>query len=137
MVRDRLWRKGLILFVMSWGLKRNININQLLIWILTVIWFRGRCNFCLVWKCKNQWRRKSGNNDSEIWSLNFEVWSPKSEVWSLKIPLAFRTRPIKKLDKNTSKQQQKIPNTKTRVSLQSEEPLKDDPEEQAVHSTLH
>jgi hypothetical protein len=37
------------------------------------------------------WRRKSGNNDSEIWSLNFEVWSPKSEVWSLKIPLAFRT----------------------------------------------
>ena len=25
--------------------------------------------------------RKSGNNDSEIWSLNFEVWSPKSEVW--------------------------------------------------------
>ena len=51
------------------------------------------CQFssCLVWKCKNQWRRKSGNNDSEIWSLNFEVWSPKSEVWSLKIPLAFRT----------------------------------------------
>jgi hypothetical protein len=23
--------------------------------------------------------RKSGNNDSEIWSLNYEVWSPKSE----------------------------------------------------------
>ena len=34
--------------------------------------------------------RKSGNNDSEIWRLNFEVWSPKSEVWILKIPLAFR-----------------------------------------------
>jgi hypothetical protein len=25
--------------------------------------------------------RKFGNNDSEIWSLNFEVLSPKSEVW--------------------------------------------------------
>ena len=47
---------------------------------------------CLVWKCKNQWRINSMNNDSEIWSLNFEVWSPKSEVWSLKIPLAFRTQ---------------------------------------------
>jgi hypothetical protein len=33
--------------------------------------------------------------------------------------------------------QKKIPNTKARVSLQSEEPLKDDPEEQTVHSTLH
>jgi hypothetical protein len=32
-------------------------------------------------QCKNQWRGKFGNNDSEIWSLNFEVWSPKSEVW--------------------------------------------------------
>ena len=32
---------------------------------------------------KLKWRRKSGNNDSEIWSLNFEVWSRK-------IPLAFR-----------------------------------------------
>jgi hypothetical protein len=42
-----------------------------------------------VLKCKNQWRIKSGNNNSEIWSLNFEVWSPRSEVWSLKIPLAF------------------------------------------------
>ena len=38
-------------------------------------------NFDMDFKVMNQWRRKSGNDDSEIWSLNFEVWSPKSEVW--------------------------------------------------------
>jgi hypothetical protein len=35
----------------------------------------------------------------------------------------YKARPIAKLDKTTSK---KIPNTKARVSLQSEEPLKVD-----------
>jgi hypothetical protein len=35
------------------------------------------------------------------------------------------------------KQAQQIPNTKTRVSIQSGEPLKDDSEEQAVHSIPH
>ena len=35
------------------------------------------------------------------------------------------------------KQAQQIPNTKTRVSIQSEEPLKEDSEEQAVHIIPH
>ena len=34
-------------------------------------------------------------------------------------------------------QAQQIPNTKARVSIQSEEPLKDDSEEQAVHIIPH
>jgi predicted SprT family Zn-dependent metalloprotease len=35
------------------------------------------------------------------------------------------------------KQAQQIPNTKARVSIQSEEPLEDDSEEQAVHIIPH
>jgi hypothetical protein len=35
------------------------------------------------------------------------------------------------------KQAQQIPNTKARVSIQSEEPLKDDSKEQAVHIIPH
>jgi hypothetical protein len=35
------------------------------------------------------------------------------------------------------KQAQRIPDTKTRVSIQSEEPLKDDSEEQTVHIIPH
>ena len=35
------------------------------------------------------------------------------------------------------KQAQRIPDTKTRVSIQSKEPLKDDSEEQAVHIIPH
>jgi hypothetical protein len=35
------------------------------------------------------------------------------------------------------KQAQQIPNTKAKVSIQSEEPLKDDSEEQAVHTIPH
>jgi hypothetical protein len=34
-------------------------------------------------------------------------------------------------------QAQQIPNTKARVSIQSEEPLKDDSEEQVVHIIPH
>jgi len=41
----------------------------------------------------------------------------------------------KKLHKH--KQAQQIPSTKARVSIQSEEPLKDDSEEQALHIIPH
>jgi hypothetical protein len=42
-----------------------------------------------------------------------------------------KTRPKKNWKKH--KQAQQIPNTKARVLIQSEEPLKDDSVEQAVH----
>ena len=47
----------------------------------------------------------------------------------------YKTRPKKYWTKH--KQAQQIPNTKARVSIQSEEPLKDDSEEQAVHIIPH
>jgi hypothetical protein len=48
----------------------------------------------------------------------------------------YKTRPKKKTGQK-HKQAQQIPNTKARVSNQSEEPLKDDSEEQAVHIIPH
>ena len=47
----------------------------------------------------------------------------------------YKTRP--KTTEQKHKQAQQIPNTKARVSIQSEEPLKDDSEEQVVHIIPH
>jgi len=47
----------------------------------------------------------------------------------------YKTRP-EKMDKK-NKQAQQISSTKAGVSIQSEEPLKDDSEEQAVHIIPH
>ena len=47
----------------------------------------------------------------------------------------YKARPKKTGQKH--KQAQQIPSTKARVSIQSEEPLKDDSEEQAVHIIPH
>ena len=47
----------------------------------------------------------------------------------------YKTKP--KINGQKHKQAQQIPNTNTRVSIQSEEPLKDDSEEQAVHIIPH
>jgi hypothetical protein len=70
-------RYRLILFVMSWGLKRNININLLLIWILTESSaFVGAAIF--VW-CENA-RTNDGENP-EITIPKSEFGSMKSEVW--------------------------------------------------------
>jgi hypothetical protein len=52
-----------------------------------------------------------------------------------KIKARYKTKPKKKLDKYTSNHNKS--QTQTRVSIQSEEPLKEDSEEQAVHIIPH